>query len=310
MGILALAADERVVDIEMSEDSIAVRLRDGRTIIVPLVWYPRLLNATTEERNNWTLSGGGYGIHWPDLDEDLSTEGFLRGGPAPYQNSKVKARDVVITKENRVANRSEEKGVWDHLAEAEEGSERVVDLLNSLNAETNTLTGKINYHAENIEKITKSGLTHTHSRYRGVASQCASDINKYCAQIEQLLPQITQATEVLESSFAFIADSITVSTPPVERTEALHALRSQANAFFSAFQDTQKSIAQFREIAVELRKKNLSREFNRAVERLKSVTDGLLAAFEGIESFGLKFMFKVNENLGSSLTTSDDAATL
>ena len=125
-----------------------------------------------------------------------------------------------------------------------------------------------------------------------------------------MLPQITQATEVLESSFAFIADSITVSTPPVERTEALHALRSQANAFFSAFQDTQKSIAQFREIAVELRKKNLSREFNRAVERLKSVTDGLLAAFEGIESFGLKFMFKVNENLGSSLTTSDDAATL
>src|ERR1044072_7840430 len=161
MGILALAADERVEDIEMSEDSIAVRLKDGRTIIVPLVWYPRLLNATREERNNWTIIGGGYGIHWPDLDEDLSTEGFLRGGPAPYQNSSVKARDIVITNENRVVDGSNEKGVWDHLAEAEEGSEKVVDLLNSLKIETNTLTGKINHHAENIEKITKSWLTHT-----------------------------------------------------------------------------------------------------------------------------------------------------
>lgn len=56
---------------------------DGRTITVPLAWYPRLLNATQEQRDHWELSGGGYGIHWPGIDEDLSTEGLLCGAPAP-----------------------------------------------------------------------------------------------------------------------------------------------------------------------------------------------------------------------------------
>lgn len=83
MGILALAADERVADIFFSDDELSVRLMDGRTITVPLAWYPRLLRATEAQRNNWKISGGGYGIHWPDVDEDLSTEGLLRGAPAP-----------------------------------------------------------------------------------------------------------------------------------------------------------------------------------------------------------------------------------
>jgi hypothetical protein len=60
---------------------------DGRTITVPLTWYPRLLNATEAQRNNWCVSAAGYGIHWPDIDEDLSTEGLLRGSPAPRPNS-------------------------------------------------------------------------------------------------------------------------------------------------------------------------------------------------------------------------------
>ncbi len=85
MGILALAADERVVGVEITEDSLSVQLMDGRTISVPLVWFPRLLNATKEQRKNWRISGGGYGIHWEDVDEDLSTEGLLRGAPAPRQ---------------------------------------------------------------------------------------------------------------------------------------------------------------------------------------------------------------------------------
>lgn len=65
-----------------TEDTLAVDLADGRTIIVPLVWYPKLLNCTMEQRLNWRIAGAGYGIHWPDLDEDLSTEGLLRGAPA------------------------------------------------------------------------------------------------------------------------------------------------------------------------------------------------------------------------------------
>jgi hypothetical protein len=55
----------------------------GGPLRCPLAWYPRLLNATQEQRDHWELSGAGYGIHWPDIDEDLSTEGLLRGAPAP-----------------------------------------------------------------------------------------------------------------------------------------------------------------------------------------------------------------------------------
>jgi hypothetical protein len=83
MGILALTADERVTDVKFTKDTLSVALRDGRTITVPLAWYPRLLNATAAQRRNWRVAGGGYGIHWPDIDEDLSTEGLLRGAPAP-----------------------------------------------------------------------------------------------------------------------------------------------------------------------------------------------------------------------------------
>jgi len=83
MSFLASAADERVLGVEFSDDALSVSLRDGRIITVPLVWYPRLLNATSAQRQNWKIAGGGYGLHWPDLDEDLSTEGLLRGAPAP-----------------------------------------------------------------------------------------------------------------------------------------------------------------------------------------------------------------------------------
>lgn len=83
MGVLALEADERVADVTCTEDALSVNLKDGRTIIVPLAWYPRLFNATADQRENWRIAGGGYGIHWPDIDEDLSTEGLLRGAPAP-----------------------------------------------------------------------------------------------------------------------------------------------------------------------------------------------------------------------------------
>jgi len=74
---------ERVKNVRCTKDTLRVDLLDGRTIIVPLAWYPRLLHATPQQRNNWQVAGGGYGIHWPDIDEDLSVEGLLRGLPAP-----------------------------------------------------------------------------------------------------------------------------------------------------------------------------------------------------------------------------------
>jgi hypothetical protein len=89
MSILAIKTDERVKNVELTEDTISVDLMDGRTIVVPLVWYPRLLNGTIEQRAKWEICGGGYGIHWEDLDEDLSTEGMLRGAPAPKESFKA-----------------------------------------------------------------------------------------------------------------------------------------------------------------------------------------------------------------------------
>lgn len=76
-------ADTRVRDVSITDDELSVSLMDGRTITVPLAWYPRLANATPEQRGHWEIAGAGHGIHWPDVDEDLSTEGLLRGAPAP-----------------------------------------------------------------------------------------------------------------------------------------------------------------------------------------------------------------------------------
>ena len=65
--------------IAITEDTLTAELFDGRTISVPLAWHPRLVHATPQERSNWALIGGGQGIHWPDLDEDISIEGLLAG---------------------------------------------------------------------------------------------------------------------------------------------------------------------------------------------------------------------------------------
>jgi hypothetical protein len=82
MNISAKLADERVLDVRFDAASLIVDLMDGRTISVPLAWYPRLLHASAEARAHWQRCAGGYGIHWPDIDEDLSTEGLLRGAAA------------------------------------------------------------------------------------------------------------------------------------------------------------------------------------------------------------------------------------
>ena len=83
MHSLAPETDVRAMNVVLDDARLVVDLMDGRTIAVPLAWYPRLANATPKQRNHWQLAGGGYGILWPDIDEDLSTEGLLRGARAP-----------------------------------------------------------------------------------------------------------------------------------------------------------------------------------------------------------------------------------
>lgn len=67
--------------VSITDEALAVELSDGRTISVPLVWYPRLAHGTPDERANWRLIGAGEGIHWPDLDEDISVANLLAGKP-------------------------------------------------------------------------------------------------------------------------------------------------------------------------------------------------------------------------------------
>lgn len=85
MDISARIPDERAVGVRFEGERLIVDLADGRTIAVPLDWYPRLDEATPEQRANWEIAGAGHGIHWPDVDEDLSTAGLLKGIPAPQR---------------------------------------------------------------------------------------------------------------------------------------------------------------------------------------------------------------------------------
>ena len=101
MGTLALKTDERVEAVYFTRDTLVVDLIDGRTISVPLTWYPKLLKATPKQRSNWEICGGGYGVHWPEIDEDLSTEGLLRGAPAPAAKKVTKRRKVRINSRSR-----------------------------------------------------------------------------------------------------------------------------------------------------------------------------------------------------------------
>ncbi|NPV87583.1 MAG: DUF2442 domain-containing protein [Anaerolineae bacterium] len=72
----------RVQNVSVSEETLTVELEDGRTVLLPLAWYPRLVHATPAERSHWRLIGEGVGIHWPDLDEDISVENILAGRPS------------------------------------------------------------------------------------------------------------------------------------------------------------------------------------------------------------------------------------
>ena len=74
--------ETKVQHVDVSDESLSMDLADGRTVSVPIAWYPRLLHGTAKERNNWLLIGSGEGIHWPDLDEDISVENLLAGSPS------------------------------------------------------------------------------------------------------------------------------------------------------------------------------------------------------------------------------------
>lgn len=78
-----------IVDIQVTSDHLIADLTDGRSVSVPLAWYPRLLHGAPEERGHWRLIGGGSGIHWPDLDEDISADNLVLGQPSGESQSSL-----------------------------------------------------------------------------------------------------------------------------------------------------------------------------------------------------------------------------
>jgi len=82
MSVLASVTEPRATNVAVTDDELLVDLADGRKIITPLAWFPLLLHATPGERSEWELLGDGEIIHWPQIDEDLSVAGLLRGTPA------------------------------------------------------------------------------------------------------------------------------------------------------------------------------------------------------------------------------------
>jgi hypothetical protein len=86
MSSSVVEANPRAQEVLVTEDELTVSLVDGRRLSVPLAWFPRLLHASPAQRSNWHLLGDGEGIHWPDVDEDLSVAGILRGTPAPRKS--------------------------------------------------------------------------------------------------------------------------------------------------------------------------------------------------------------------------------
>ncbi len=117
MGSSAITTDERVLDVAFSEDALSVSLRDGRVISVPLVWYPRLLNATPTQRSNWKIAGGGYGIHWPDVDEDLNADGLLRGAKAPKAQDHIERSSPQPHDSDSRMKYGYDAGVWEKAKE-------------------------------------------------------------------------------------------------------------------------------------------------------------------------------------------------
>ncbi|HDH05200.1 MAG TPA: DUF2442 domain-containing protein [Nitrospirae bacterium] len=90
-------------NVRVTKDTLSVDLSDGRTISVPLEWFPRLVYATSKERNNWRLTGRGHGIHWEDIDEDISVEGLLAGKPSGESQSSFKK--WLNRRQSRLTNR-------------------------------------------------------------------------------------------------------------------------------------------------------------------------------------------------------------
>ena len=105
----AVSVESRIDHIEVTDETITAHLVDGRVISVPLAWSWRLAEATPTQRANWTLVGDGHGVHWPDVDEDLSADGMLNGVPARRPGLAKNARTTPANRALQPTSRAQRK---------------------------------------------------------------------------------------------------------------------------------------------------------------------------------------------------------
>lgn len=295
MGILALAADERVAEVVVTEDELTVRLMDGRTITVPLAWFPRLLGATEEQRNNWRVSGGGYGIHWEDVDEDLSTEGLLRGSPVParpitqVKNHHTDDEDSTI----QASDEEGEKGLLDHLSEVEESGAELTAVLKWIYDETVTVGEKVNLHASRVNQLNAMGGAVKAGDLKKIMLMAASDMNTFSKMIEGVLPNFERRVKKLDTALTAIV--LLADPRSAADAEQISFMRSSLSEMLDSIQPAKISMKGFRESALGLSQLNISKDLTRAANRQAKAIDGIMRNMEEVESFALRVNFQIEE---------------
>lgn len=308
MGILALSADERVMNVEVSEDVLTVQLMDGRAISVPLAWYPRLLTATKEQRRDWKIIGGGFGIRWEQIDEDLSTEGLLRGAPAPQpprnksksraERSEERANIERKKKAEPILERSEgqdEKGFLDHITEGEEAASDLTEVVTWIGAETEKIGAKINKHTASLDRLISK--TAKASEYQRVTLLTASDMNMFSRRIEDALPRFEQSIRLLDESYsALVSFANPKSTVDVEQ---ISSLRGSLADMLREVLTVKISVMGFRDSTLSIRDKRITKELSKAATRQAASLEGVISNIEEVESFALKVTFLIDERFAT-----------
>jgi len=298
MGILALAADERVSDVQVTDDLLTVYLMDGRIISVPIAWYPRLSNATTAQRNKWNIGGGGYGIHWDEIDEDLSTEGLLRGAPAPNPSKILYSRPPNRANEQTSLDDSfhegDDPGIIDHLLEGEEAAIELNDILFKLKMDIETLGKKVAGHSARLDRLNKhpSGKARDFGKLLLLA---ASDMNTFAKNVEEKLSPFQQSIDVLTISYSGYLDLINAESE--EEIQGVRRLDVSIAQLLDQVTPVKQSVETFKASTVALGTLNLSRELRKAASRQSKAIQGIVSNLSEVESFALTIKFRIDEKL-------------
>jgi hypothetical protein len=299
MSISALAADERVTGVEVTEDELTVHLIDGRAISVPLVWYPRLLNATPEQRKNWCISGGGYGIHWEDIDEDLSARGLLLGIPASQQSAMqvFQAREYAYPVSQDTAE-GYPKGMLDYLVEVENAGKELVSILSLIGTQFVNITGKIEQRIVSIGSVTSSPAGTTANDVNKVALLLAYDLTEFAKGIEESTQRFSRNTNILENGLlAYIA-----LLKPEDRgnIEQLGSVKDSLSTILNTAREIKGSIASVADTVRAVSDQKISYAITKAINKQGDALNGLMESINEFETFALKIDFQIDEKLSQA----------